>query len=190
MLHPTKPFDILRMISLDMCEDDTIEIEKYSEIFADEDSILELKQNYNDLAEINKLCLEKIKGENAYIINERGDIVFSGQQCSDFLRNIYEEDFKDEGIVKCVEKLKERRKKGLKSQKVVLTDFSYYRFYSIVPGFFAGIEIKVNEAIGYLVIMITGRDINDIMTRWWELGVGGTRETFVAGSDFKMRSDS
>jgi PAS domain S-box-containing protein len=190
MLHPTKPFDMLRLICLDMCEDDDIDIEKYSEISADKDSILELKQSFDDVVRINKIFLEEVDGENLYIIDNSGDIVFSEQQCFDFLRNIYEEDFKDEGIVECVEKLKERRKKGFKSQKAVFTDFSYYKFHSNVPVFFAGIELKVNKEIGYLVMMITARDINDIMTRWWELGTGGTREAFVAGSDFKMRSDS
>lgn len=74
------------------------------------------------------------------------------------------------------------------------TDFSYYQSVNYKPcAFLSARIIKEGKTIGVLIFRISIDYINQIMTNdenWEVSGLGKTVETYIVGSDYKMRNNS
>ena len=75
-----------------------------------------------------------------------------------------------------------------------ITDFAPFAGNENKPSAFISAPVyKKNEIIGLIILGLSVRHINQIMTNnnsWREIGFGETAETYIVGSDFKMRTDS
>jgi signal transduction histidine kinase len=79
-------------------------------------------------------------------------------------------------------------------REVYVTDFSPDLNRGNKPAAFISAPVYYkNEIEGLIIIEISVDQINGIMTNnnsWREIGFGETAETYIVGSDFKMRTDS
>ncbi len=187
-LPHSNELDLLRKLSVDVSEDEDVDLAKYDYLYDKIDDPTELEEVYFDLVVISKTLLSDKNGVNLYIFNDSGDMLFSTYRFKDFLRNIYEDDFKGEGILKCFLQLKAGSSKDEDSKNVV-TDLSNYKYFTDRPVFFAGARSRVKGANCYLIMMVSVDDINSIMTGGWKHS-GKTGETYLVGTDFMMRNDS
>ena len=77
---------------------------------------------------------------------------------------------------------------------VVLTDFSPYApSYEAPASFIASPIFDGNKKLGVLIFQMPVDVLNGIMTNqgdWQKVGLGATGETYLVGSDMKMRSQS
>ena len=77
---------------------------------------------------------------------------------------------------------------------VKLEDFKpYHPSYSAPASFIASPIFENGEKIGVLVFQMPVDKINDIMTsksRWADVGLGASGETYIVANDFKLRSQS
>ncbi|MDR3666120.1 MAG: histidine kinase [Ignavibacteriaceae bacterium] len=77
---------------------------------------------------------------------------------------------------------------------VSISDFKYYHFADNKPyAFLSAPIIKDGKPIGVLIFRISIDYINQIMTNnenWEVFGLGKTVETYLVGSDYKMRNNS
>ena len=80
------------------------------------------------------------------------------------------------------------------SNRVRITDFNYYKYGDSKPYAFASAPIfKGGNQAGVLIFRISIEYINQIMTNdenWEVSGFGKTVETYIVGSDYKMRNNS
>ncbi len=70
-----------------------------------------------------------------------------------------------------------------------ITDFELYEYSEMQPSMFFLEPVFLNqEYVGSVVVQISTNQINNIMQE--RTGMGATGETYLVGSDYKMRSDS
>ena len=191
-LHASNPFDVTRQISLDMIDGGKINIDNYDEWFEAhgllQDIILvHLENAYTGLSDVMAMLSSDFDVINYYIVNDKGDIIFNPSNLKDGLMNINDTIFEYNGLSECVKKLEEAGTES-DAENIVITDFSFYKFFIERPVFFVGTKVRVKDNYGYFVMMVPGTRINKIMTK--SIGLGSTGESYVVGEDFKMRSDS
>ncbi len=116
-----------------------------------------------------------------FIISPGGDIVFTAAKEADLGKNLLNDPkLSNTALAKAFREGK---------NQVYLADFSWYEISSDAASFIAG-PIKGNDGklIGVLAYQISLKSINKIMQE--RSGMGKTGETYLVGSDKRMRSDS
>ncbi len=112
------------------------------------------------------------------LINRDGDVVFTVQKEKDFGVNISN----DSSSLK-------RVWEAALSGSVMLTDLKPYSYSGGLPAQFIGSPVRKNgEITGAVVLQIARDSVNYIMQE--RTGMGKSGETYLVGSDFRMRSDS
>jgi len=92
------------------------------------------------------------------------------------------------GIYESIDKLK-----PLTPGTMFINDYKFYPSYLKPAAFISAPIFNNSKPIGYILIEFSVDQINQIMTNnnsWRELGFGETAETYIAGPDYKMRTDS
>lgn len=82
---------------------------------------------------------------------------------------------------------------GCKRNEVVINDFNFYSGLRKPAAFISSPVYQKSVITGVVIIEFSVDQINQIMTNnnsWKELGFGETSETYIAGPDLKMRTDS
>lgn len=127
---------------------------------------------------------------DAFLINARGDVVYSAEKGVELGTNILSGPFRGEGY------LPEAFRKAMASNDtdyVDTTDFAQY-LPSGQPTAWMLVPIgPVGRAAGVMAVEYPASVINRLMTadrQWQESGMGRTGETFLVGKDDLMRSDS
>jgi GAF domain-containing protein len=135
--------------------------------------------------------LEKFGYYDIFLIDaETGDMIYSVFKEVDFATNLLNGLYSATNFGKVVQEAAESKDRNF----VKLIDFEPYDpSYHAPASFIASVVYDGDEKIGILVFQMPINKINQILTgnnKWREDGLGETGETFIVGSDHKLRSIS
>jgi HAMP domain-containing protein len=134
--------------------------------------------------------LQKFGFYDIFIVNTKGDIVYSVFKEIDFATNLLNGPHDNSNFAKAYQKALNLSK----SDSYVIEDFEFYDpSYHAPASFIASPIFKENNKIGVLVMQMPVDYINASMTgnnSWEKDGLGKTGETYLIGSDYLMRSNS
>ena len=124
-----------------------------------------------------------------FIINhETGDVIYSVFKEIDFATNLLSGPHKDSGLANAF-----RQARELKKGQVFTSKFqSYVPSYGAPAAFIATPIVDGTTKLGVLVFQIPVNRIDRIMTnnsKWQEVGLGQTGETYLVGADKTLRSN-
>jgi len=121
---------------------------------------------------------------DAFLINPRGDIVYSVIKESDFATNLKTGPYRTSPLAEVF-----RRAIRNPSAAVDFSDFAHYEPSGRKPAAFAGHAIfKDGNVIGVFAVQIPAEPLNELMH--FTAGMGATGETYLVGPDGLMRSQS
>ncbi len=127
-----------------------------------------------------KQITDKMHYYDLFFISMEGDIVYTVAKEADLGRNVATGDMANSGLGR----LFKNAKSGF-----AFEDYSWYDISNEPAAFIAKpINNLDGEQIGVLALQLSISDINDIMQQ--RTGLGETGETYLVGSDKRMRSDS
>ena len=128
--------------------------------------------------------------EDALLLDDRGNVVFSAYKNVDLGTNILTGPYNGS-------KLRGAYTQAMSSNRedqVVFTDFEFYEPATMAPTAWMVAPVPpTGRPEGVLALQFPISKINKVMTfdkKWAEAGMGDTGETILAGEDFLMRSDS
>lgn len=128
---------------------------------------------------------EKFEFYDVFLVNEKGDMVYSVFKELDFATSLANGPYKDSG-------LGEAYRRGIKPDKggKVFVDFSLYvPSYNAPAGFIASPIIDDDGThLGAIIAQFPIQKLNELMAK--REGLGETGETYLVGKDKLMRSDS
>ncbi|MGB0782035.1 MAG: methyl-accepting chemotaxis protein [Marinomonas sp.] len=120
-----------------------------------------------------------------FLINPKGEIIYSVFKEVDFATSLVTGPYRNSGLAKAFE----QAMKAPKGQRV-FSDFSLYLpSYNVPAGFIAVPLIGgKGDRLGVLAVQFPIDKLNALMKQ--RTGLGETGETYLVGSDLRMRSDS
>jgi methyl-accepting chemotaxis protein len=128
--------------------------------------------------------LEHFGYHDVFLINLRGDIVYSLAKESDFATNLKTGPYRKSPLAEVF-----RRAIKNPSAAVDFSDFARYAPSGDDPAAFAGHAIfKDGKVIGVFAVQIPAEPLNELMH--FTAGMGATGETYLVGPDGLMRSQS
>ncbi len=138
---------------------------------------------------------DKLDIEDMYLIDPKGDIVYSVQKNPDFATNLREGPYQDSSLAKAfIEAIDSEN-----YEHVAVSDIEPYAGDFNRPSMFLASPIQdldeedAFEILGVLVLKVKLTAINTIMNSnasWKNIGMGQTGEVYLIGSDNNMRSDA
>ena len=124
------------------------------------------------------------------IDHDSGDIVYTVRKEADFATNIYDGPYRGSRLGAVVDRVKNDPSQGA----VYMSDFEFYIPSNGVPAVFVASGIYEDDELhGILAIQLTIDDLNAIMTSrgdWSGTGLKQTGETYIVGSDYRIRNES
>lgn len=125
------------------------------------------------------------KWYDIFLIDKKGDILYTVERESDLGMNILRSQLRDEGIGKAF-KIAE----SMNGNEIALADFAPYSPSGGKPAGFMMAKVQNQHGVvfGYIAFQIPINKINEIMLR--RDGMGKTGESYLVGTDNLMRSDS
>lgn len=135
--------------------------------------------------------LQKFEYYDIFLVDsDSGDILYSVYKELDFTTSLIDGPYANSGIAEVFQKANSAADSGF----VALSDFSAYTpSYEAPAAFIASPIFDGEKKLGVLIFQMPVGRVNAIMThngRWAESGLGESGETYLVGSDFKMRSQS
>ncbi|MDH3325430.1 MAG: methyl-accepting chemotaxis protein [Gammaproteobacteria bacterium] len=135
--------------------------------------------------------LEKFGLYDIFLIDSQtGHVVYSVFKEVDYATSLMDGPYRDSNLARVFKKAKNAKTPGF----VSLEDFSPYKpSYNAQSSFIASPIFDGENNIGVLVFQMPLEKISNIMTshgKWSEIGLGESGETYIVGSDFKLRSES
>lgn len=134
--------------------------------------------------------LERFGYYDIFIVNTKGDIVYSVFKEVDYATNLLNGPYKSTNFAVAYN----RAMKGNSSKDYYVEDFKFYSPSYGAPASFAASPIfDGDKKLGVLVFQMPIDNINSIMTgdnNWKNDGLGNSGETYLVGDDLKMRSAS
>jgi len=116
-----------------------------------------------------------------FIIDHAGDIVYTVAKETDYQTNLIYGPYKDSG-------LGELYRKVSTNQNYQLQDFAPYAPSNGEPAAFIALPVTLGNQSHVLALQLSIEKINNIMQQ--RDGMGDTGETYLVGSDLRMRSNS
>ncbi len=117
-----------------------------------------------------------------FIIDAEGTVIYTAEKEPDYLTSLVSGPYRDSGLADLYNQIIADRQLGV-------SDFRPYAPSGGSPQAFIGMPVKINGEIKAVVaLQFSIDDINSIMQR--RQGMGETGETYLVGSDYRMRSDS
>ncbi len=134
---------------------------------------------------------EKLSYYDLFLIDiETGDIVYTVAKETDFATNLNDGPYATSNLAELFRSIQRTPDRGV----VRKIDYERYRpSFSRSQAFIATPVFDKEEAIGVLVIQISTKEVNRVMTgdgNWDGVGFGKTGETILIGDDYLMRSYS
>lgn len=117
-----------------------------------------------------------------FVINSAGDIIYTVARESDLHTNLQHGPYRDSGLGRLFQQLRAR------DNQVLMEDFSPYAPSNNEAAAFLGKAITLNQERVYVAAQLSIDKINSVMQI--RAGMGDSGETYLVGSDFRMRSDS
>ncbi|MBM7072078.1 methyl-accepting chemotaxis protein [Shewanella sp. 202IG2-18] len=144
------------------------------------------KFNLEELTHKHSPVLEDfIKLKNYYdlfVINSDGVVVYSVAKESDYKTNLNLGPFKNSNLASLY-------KSVIKYKNFIVEDFAPYEPSQNAPQAFIGTYLEdINEQPIVIALQFSSENLNEIMQE--RQGMGDTGESYLVGSDFRMRSDS
>jgi signal transduction histidine kinase len=135
--------------------------------------------------------LKRFRYNDIFIVDAKsGIIVYSVMKKMDFGSNLLNGPFQNSNIATAFNDVKS----SSQIEYTKLVDFEPYAASNSIPASFIATPIyDANEKVGVLIFQMSINDINQVMTsnnNWKVEGLGETGETYIVGSDYKMRTDS
>lgn len=117
-----------------------------------------------------------------FIISPAGDVVYTAAREADYKTNLISGPYSQSGLASLF-------KRALAAGgEVIATDFAPYAPSNNEPAAFLGLTKRFNGENWVVAAQISTDDINVLMQD--RAGMGRSGETYLVGSDFRMRSDS
>jgi class 3 adenylate cyclase len=146
---------------------------------------------HSQIHPIVKTIVEKFKYYDFFLIDAKSrNIVYTFQKEPDFATNALSGPYADSNLSQAVDAV-------LKSgdrQFVKFADYENYRAsYATPSAFMATPMFDGSKLVGVLAIQISVDAVDQVMTnnrQWGQTGQGKTGETYLAGPDYQMRSNS
>ena len=124
-----------------------------------------------------------------FLIDLNGDIIYSTFKEKDFATNLIHGPYSDSGLAKVFKKTK-----FIKQNQIAFEDFTPYEPSYNTPASFISTPIFFdNKIIGVLAFQLPAQKLTDIMQfdkKYKKAGLGETGESYLVGSDYKMRTNS
>jgi class 3 adenylate cyclase len=121
---------------------------------------------------------------------DTGDVLYTAQKETDFATNLDTGPYRESNLARLVKQIREEPDRG----SVKLADFRAYRpSYGAPAAFMATPLYEGAKLVAVLALQLSTEEINDVMTsrrNWKANGLGDTGETYLVGSDLRMRSSS
>lgn len=117
-----------------------------------------------------------------FVINSAGDIIYTVARESDLHTNLQHGPYRDSGLGRLFQQLRAQ------DNQVLMEDFSPYAPSNNEAAAFLGKAITLNQERVYVAAQLSIDKINSVMQI--RAGMGESGETYLVGSDFRMRSDS
>jgi signal transduction histidine kinase len=135
--------------------------------------------------------LKRFRYNDIFIVDVKsGTIVYSVLTKMDFGLNLLDGPFRNSNIASAFNNVKS----SSQIDYTKLVDFEPYAASNSIPASFIATPIyDADKIIGVLIFQVSINDINQVMTsnnNWKDEGLGETGETYIVGSDYKMRTDS
>ncbi|NER80760.1 MAG: adenylate/guanylate cyclase domain-containing protein, partial [Leptolyngbya sp. SIO1D8] len=122
------------------------------------------------------------------IDSETGHIVYSVYKETDFSISLYTGPYRNSNLADVVQKVRDNPDLGA----IQLVDFKFYRpSYNAPAAFIAGPIYDGTQLVGILAAQLPIDEINNVLTgnqNWEQDGLGDTGETYLVGSDLRLRS--
>ncbi len=137
---------------------------------------------------------EKMEVEDIYLVDPKGNIVYSLQKNPDFATNLREGPYKNSNLAKAYITAIDSEN----HEHVSVSDIKPYAGDFNRPSMFFASPIQdldeedAFEILGVLVLKVNLKSINNIMNSnasWENIGMGKTGEVYLVGSDKTLRSD-
>jgi signal transduction histidine kinase len=146
---------------------------------------------HNEYHSVFEDYLKRFRYNDIFIVDAKsGIIVYSVLKKSDFGSNLLNGPFQNSNIATAFNEVKS----SSQIDYTKLVDFEPYAASNSIPASFVATPIyKADKKIGVLIFQMSINDINQVMTsnnNWKDEGLGETGETYIVGSDYKMRTDS
>lgn len=126
-----------------------------------------------------------------FLVNNKGDIIYSVFKELDYATNLVSGPYSNTGIA---EAFRKSESASLPENTVNTIDFAdYYPSYNGAASFFSSPIYDGNKKLGVLIMQAPVDRLNALMTsnnKWKEVGLGDSGETYIVGSDNKLRNDS
>jgi signal transduction histidine kinase/CheY-like chemotaxis protein len=125
--------------------------------------------------------------EDTILVDPKGNVVFSIRKAEDFGTNLIAGPWKDTGLARAVKAVLHNAVPGVLS----FADFSHYAPINNLPAAFVAMPVfdtTKQVFLGVVAIQLPRGPINELMKN--KTGLGETGETYVAGTDGWMLSDS
>jgi len=140
---------------------------------------------------ILKHFLEQFEYYDIFLVApDSGDIVYSVFKELDYSTSLIDGPFSNSGIAEVFNKANNATERDF----IAISDFSPYQpSYEDPAAFIASPVFQGNTKVGVLIFQMPIDRINALMTsnqKWQEMGLGASGETYLVGSDSKMRSQS
>ncbi|MEC4090020.1 methyl-accepting chemotaxis protein [Pseudoalteromonas rubra] len=117
-----------------------------------------------------------------FIIDTDGFVGYTVAQESDYKTNLRSGPYRDSGLAQLF-------RNALNGKQFFITDYQRYAPSNNEPAAFIGVPIQINGRTHSIIALQIAIDtINDIMQQ--RDGMGKTGESYLVGSDLRMRSDS
>jgi len=129
--------------------------------------------------------------DDLFLIDEEtGQIVYTVAKKPDFATSLLTGPYRNGGLSRAFQEARET----IDSEFVQLVDFESYPPSLGAPEAFVAAPIfSAGRRVGIVALEIPVRQIDAVMTgerKWEDRGLGRTGETYLVGSDYRMRSDS
>jgi class 3 adenylate cyclase len=140
---------------------------------------------------IIRTIVEKFNYYDFFLIDaESRNVVYSFQKEPDFTTNYLSGPYADSNLAKAVDAVL----KSADRQFVKFADYENYRAsYAKPSAFMATPMFDGTKLVGILAIQLSVDAVDQVMTnnqQWEQTGLGKTGETYLAGADYQMRSNS
>ncbi|WP_428025797.1 methyl-accepting chemotaxis protein [Arcobacter sp.] len=144
--------------------------------------------NHEKYHETFNIMLKKFNLYDIYLVDKNGYVVYSTSKEKDFATNLNSGPYSNTALVEI-----NKKSNDLNIGEVIFSDFkTYLPSYNSPVAFVATPVFKKGKRIGNLIFQLAVSQIDSIMNfknKFEESGLGKTGNTFLVGSDYKMRNN-
>ena len=144
--------------------------------------------NHAKFHETFNTILEKFNLYDIFLVDKKGNVVYSTLKEKDYATNLNDGPYLDSGLSKVAKKAKD-----LEKGEIAFEDFKPYEpSFNAPASFIATPVFRKKRRVGTLVMQLPTDVLGSIMNfdgKFEEVGLGATGNSYLVGKDYKLRSD-